>query len=201
MKDFKYLFALVTAMSWGLLAYSQQEDYLRQEIDSLNLKPRQLKKLGKQAEKYGDYYSAIDYYQKYLDQKPDNLDFEYKIAGLYLKARDYGPALEHYQKVYEADPDRYPMALFYIAQLNKIHEQDYDKALDNFNDFKKKHKAAAGDKSIRKLLKYEIESCELAKKLIENELKVNLVHLDTSINKAHMEAAPRYYNDTLMYYS
>ncbi|MBT6439598.1 MAG: hypothetical protein HOK72_07810, partial [Flavobacteriales bacterium] len=40
------------------------------EIDTLELKPYQIKRLGKQADDLGDIYSAIDYYTKYVELKP-----------------------------------------------------------------------------------------------------------------------------------
>ena len=160
------------------------------EIDSLELKPWQLKKMGKRAAKIGDIYSAIDYFVKYLEHKPDKLHFQYRVAELYQKARDYQKAKEYYDKVYEEKPESFPLAAYYGARMKVMAEADYEGALAQYKDFKKKHKSAAKHRPLRKIIKGEMAGCEIASELMKDSVKVTVDHLNTSINKAHVEFSP-----------
>ena len=190
---------LLFFISISIAGYTQAS--LWPEIDSLELKPYQIKKLGKLADKAHDIYSAIDYYTKYVEVKPDKARYKYLVAELYRQARDYQSAMEWYQKVYEEVPEQFPMALYYASQMKVMAEGDYAGAKEGFEEFNKTHKAAASDKEIKKKLKIQIEGCEIAEGIINDPLKVVVTHLDTTINKAHVEFSPIIVNDTTLVYA
>lgn len=168
--------------------------------DSLNLlKPWQLKSFGKNAQRLGDSYSAIDYYERYLSRKPDNTKIKYELALLYRQTRDYEQALSTFQQVSELEPEKRPEALFYAGQMEKMLGR-YNAALGQFEAYRSLSKKVGGDKSLRKLVKIEIAGCTLAPNAINTPQKVLITHVDTFVNKAHVELAPRYLDDSTVIY-
>lgn len=174
-----------------------------QQAEDLNgLKPAQLKNFGRNASRVGDIYSAINYYEKYCELKPDNHKIIVKLADLYRKARDYKKALELYEKCYKAAPEDFPLTLYYLALMQKMNG-DYVKAKENFTKYAKDNRKAkdAESKIFRKLTANEIAGCDMAPGLIDQPLKVVVTHLDTSINKAHVEFSPYPLNDSTLLYA
>ena len=141
MRDIKHLFIALLFVVIGSFSFAQND--LIPEIDSLELKPYQLKKLGKKADKMGDTYSAIDYYLKYSEVKGDKPRYKYLLAELYKEARDYKTAQELYEKVYEEVPEEFPLAKFRVAEMMILSEGDYAGAKEVLEEFKKEHKPAA----------------------------------------------------------
>jgi len=160
------------------------------------LSPKQSKNMAKNAEKFGDIYSAIAFYEKYCNTKTDDIDALYNLAELYRQSRDYTNALNSYKKVFSAEPDKYPKSLYYTALMQKM-TGDYKAAFENFEKFKKEYKI----EELKKILKSDIEGCQLATQLMENELNVEISHLDTTINKAYIEFAPLLISENKLLYS
>jgi len=187
------------------LGYSQKDSLTEidiwTEIDTLELKPYQIKRLGKQADDMGDIYSAIDYYTKYVEVKPKKDRYKYLVAELYKEARNYQLALEWYEKVYESVPEQFPMAMFRVAEMQIMANGEYSTAKDSLLSFKKKYKAEAKEKTTKKMLTAKIEGCEMAEEIIGTPLEIIITHLDTSINTAHVEFAPILLDDTTLLYS
>lgn len=160
------------------------------------LSPKQSKNMAKNAEKFGDIYSAIAFYEKYCASKTDDIDALYNLAELYRQSRDYTNALRSYKNVYSAEPDKYPKSLYYLALMQKM-TGDYKAAIESFEKFKKEFKID----ELKKILKSDIEGCNLAEQLMTNELNVEISHLDTTINKAYIEFAPQLISENKMLYS
>ncbi|MCB0396763.1 MAG: PD40 domain-containing protein, partial [Flavobacteriales bacterium] len=153
------------------------------------MKPGRLKRFGQQAARMGDPYSAIDYFQRYLELKPGNSGITYLLAQQYLRARDYATALELFKTVYDADPDKYTLALFYYAQMLQMTGK-HKEAEPLFNKFRKAYRDGPDSKKYTTLAKECAEGCKIAPSLIDSALEVEITHLDTSINKAHVEFSP-----------
>lgn len=152
------------------------------------LRPNQLKNFAKNAERVGDTYSAIDYYEQYLIARPEKHKITFKLGMLHLSIRDYPKALEYFEKAYEGDSG-IKLALFYQGVALKSMAR-YDDARTVFDKFKKASRSMPDAKKYKKLLKIELAGIDLAKNLIDTPLNVNIAHLDTSINKAHVEFNP-----------
>lgn len=168
--------------------------------DIQTLKPWQLKSYGKNAQRVGDYYSAIDFYERYLELKPEKHDYLLKLADMYRKSRDYEKAEEAYLKVFNLDPSRYLIAQYYYALMLKMNGK-YDESRVVFDKFMKDYKGAADAGTFKKIVANEIAGIDLAKKIIPNPEKVLVTHLDTSINKAHAELSPIPMPDGTMLYA
>ncbi len=138
----------------SLVSFSQTDSIVDvdiwTEIDTLKLKPYQIKRLAKQADAMGDIYSAIDYYTKYVEVKPKKERYKYVVAELYKEARDYNLALEWYEKVYESVPEKFPLAMYRIAEMNIMAQGEYKMAKDSLLSFKKDTKLKQKIRSSKK---------------------------------------------------
>lgn len=168
-----------------------QEDIIREEVDSLEYKPWQIKRMGKKADEANDIYSAIDYYKIFVELKPDKKRYQYLLAELYREARDYQNAMELYSKIFDEVPEQFPKAKYWAAIMKIMAEGDYNGATEELEEFKKEYKSILSqDKTLKKVFNAQLEGAAIAPKLIDEPLDVIINHLDTSINKAHTEFSP-----------
>ncbi len=164
------------------------------------IKPWQVKSFAKEAEQAGDYYSAIDYYEYHHKISPGNAKTIYKLGELYLKTRNYEKAAEYFKMTYEGTPNKYPLAHYYYAK-SLMMQGKYDEAKEHFDKFIKEYKNGEEKRKYKKLSIAQINGCNLAKQLKDSSLKVIITHLDTSVNKAHLEANPIPIDDNTIWYT
>lgn len=202
----KKLFTILTILFLLNINYSYSQNEVKY------LKTWQLKGYAKSAERYNDYYSAIDYYSEYLKRKPDDIKISKKLAGLYFKANNYTKASELFIKNYNKNTNKNTDQLFYYAQTLKNLEK-YDSAIVCFEMFNnsldlpeiKKSKKSKKVKEIteKQVLSYfsnlEIQGCKLAKQQTLDSIKI--IHLDNQINTLHVDFSPIIINDSLFYYN
>lgn len=176
------------------------------------LKTWQLKGYAKSAERYNDYYSAIDYYSEYLKRKPNDLKISIRLAGLFLKANNYTKASELFINIYNKNPEKNSIQLFYYAQTLKNLEK-YDSAIVCFEMFNKSLNLPENEKSkkskkVKKITEeqvlfyfsnLEIQGCKLAEQQTLDSIKI--IHLDEQINTLHIDFSPIIINDSLFYYN
>lgn len=160
------------------------------QTDSLALArmaPKDLKKLGNSYSSQGDNNTAIDYYEAYLKKVPTDGKVQYKIADSYRLTRDYERAEKMYLKAYESDHEKNALALYYYAEMCKTSAK-YPKAKENYAKFIKEYKGP--EKDLKKQAKKEIVFCDSVKNIMNQTQKFIVQHLDTSINKVHVELSP-----------
>ncbi|HEY1040568.1 MAG TPA: OmpA family protein [Bacteroidia bacterium] len=160
------------------------------QVDTLAIKRMSagdLKKTGKNAMLQNDYSSAIPYYEQYLKIKKKDADIEFRLAECYRHTRNYKKAEAMYATAYKSDPEKNKLALYYHGQMLKA-KGDYDKAKEDLKKFKKEYKG--NDKLLKKSLGHDIDYCDSAKLIILKDKKTIVQHLDTTINKIHVEASP-----------
>ncbi len=194
MTDIRKILIIISFLTFSLLTFAQKKD------KSASYFPWQIKNFAKNAIRIGDIYSAIDYMEIYTQLKPDNYKEAYKLAELYRRSRNYVKAEEWYLKAYQGNEKKYIKALYYYALMQKMNGK-YDLANENFLKFKKKCRNLKESRLYRKMTQNEILGCELAPKIIDSSLKVLVTHLDTSINKAHIDYAPVSIDAETMLYS
>ncbi|MDR1762155.1 MAG: tetratricopeptide repeat protein, partial [Bacteroidales bacterium] len=168
-------------------------------LQNLNFSAAKLKRLGYNSLKYGDTYSAIDFFEAYCAQK-ENPRVMYSLAECYRLARNYEPAEEFYTKVYEKKPNAYPLALYYMATLLKT-EKRYDEARTLFQKFKKSGVATINGIDYKRLTNLQLQSCDSALQLLANPVNAEITHANESINKASIEFAPQYLNDSTLLFA
>lgn len=172
-------------------------------LDSLDLDKltkRQLKSFGKNAMVIGDPYWAIDFFEKYLELKEGDLKVTFMLADAYYASRDYEMAEANYTKVVEQDAEEFPLARFYVAKM-KMTNGKYEEAAEDFETFLKEYKGQTNEKIFRKLVGAYVDGCAMAPALMDSALKLVVTHVDTSINKAHVESSPVPINDSIFIYA
>lgn len=147
-----------------------------------------LKKLAKRAFKIGDYYSSIDYLERYVEQKPENWKYGWMLAESYRRARDYKNAEDWYAKVAANKSKKYPKSSFYQALMQKSNGF-YEEAPTLLNAFRKEYSGSDASE-FKKRVKAEVAGAEMAKMLIESPTKVAITRLDNNINRETMESSP-----------
>ena len=105
------------------------------KIKKLKFFAIQLKSFGKNADRLGDVYTAIDYYEPYCKLRPNDTESNFRLAHLFFMSRDYGKAEKQFGKVAK----EYPEALYYQAQAQKS-QGKYELAKETFAKFQKKLK-------------------------------------------------------------
>ena len=176
--------------------YIQAQD----TIEAKNLSAGQAKRIGNAAIKQGDYHAAEDYYTQYTKLKPNNAKGAYKLAEAYRINRDYIGAQAWYDKACKLSGESNPMALFYYGLMLKMNG-NCDKAKEQFAKFKKKAGGSKQASDLKKQMKAEITGCDSAIAFTKLANKVSVTHLDTTINKIHVEHSPVMLDTNTLLYS
>jgi outer membrane protein OmpA-like peptidoglycan-associated protein/tetratricopeptide (TPR) repeat protein len=192
-KGFKIVILTAILLTYGNLLKGQLSNVE-------NLTPKQLNKFGRNAERAGDYLTAIYFYERYREFKPNNNELNFELANLHRQVRNYEKAKELYLKVVEESSDKYPLSRLYYAQMLKSTGQ-YDEAIVQFDKFKKGSKTTKDFSQYSKIIKNEVDGCDSAKKIIEHSLNLTVGSLNSTINGAHIELSPIPISDTVFMYA
>ena len=166
-----------------------------------NTPTRHLRALANNSLQNGDVYSAIEFLEEYCSREED-AGMMFLLAESYRKARIYPLAKKWYNAAYHADPSEQVLALYYYATMLMV-EKEYDRAQAKFTQFRRelRNSNVNSDKDYNRLARIKIQACESAFYIIDSILDVQVTRLPESINKASIEFAPRYLNDSLLLYS
>jgi OOP family OmpA-OmpF porin len=168
-------------------------------IEVQNLKAGQCKRLGDAAVKQGDYYAAGEYYDRFMKLKPNNGKVAYKLATTFRINRDYVSAQEWYDKAIKLNPDN-SLAIYYYGLMLKTNG-NCDKAKEQFAKFKKQAGSSPQAVNLKKQMKIEITGCDSAISFTKQLNRVTITHLDTTINKIHVEHSPIMLDTNTLLYS
>lgn len=160
--------------------------------------PALLKADGFDLQASGDVYGAIEKFKLYCDKRPDDGEIAFHLASLYERTRDYYRAASFYQKAYNSEPDAYAIAKFHEARMRKM-TGAYETALQGFYTYRDNTRSI--DKNIREQLEMEIKGCLQADSIRNKPLKIDIKHLNNSINKVYSEFSPWPLNDTTLLYA
>ncbi len=155
------------------------------------------KRLGLEAFEEGDIYKGIDLLSNYCMQKECKPKTLMTLANNCFAVRDYTGAFTFYKKAFEKD-EKQVLALYYLGRLYMNFEK-YDSAEMSFDKFRKEARRDRDLRDLRRLARKHIEGCQLALN-DSSEIKMEVTHLDTSINKPHLEFAPVPITDTSFMY-
>ncbi|MCD6066126.1 MAG: ompA [Bacteroidetes bacterium] len=187
----KYIYIALLFLSFGASA----------QVDTAAVKkmsPADLKHFAKHAVQQNDYAEAIPYYEQYLKLKKNDPKIQFKLAECYRHERDYAKAELMYGAAYKSDPQKNVTALYYKAKMQQA-KGSYDLAKEDFKKFKKEYKGP--DRVLKKAVTKDIEYMDSAKLILTLEKKIIVQHLDTSINKTHVEASPVTLDENTLLYS
>ena len=148
----------------------------------------------------GDFFYAIEYYQKAMDLDSNAVEINWKIAEAYRKYKDYKRASYYYAKTYAKENALiYPKSVFWLANMEKLNG-DYEAALQHFKlakkVFKKQRKSYFYKKS-----QQELRSCLWAVKAIRDTTDYLVKNLPPPVNTSDAELAPLFYDQQLWFTS
>lgn len=196
----------ISALPAGQAVNPSKENLPDGKQGKKGIKAGRLKRMAKSADKIGDVYTAVDYYDAYVQLKPKDYKIIYRLAELYRISRDYKKAQELYQVVYESPLHKdFPLALYYYATMLKMNGY-YRDAITQYVKFGKEYKGNSDDKYYKNLSKAEVNGCELAQSYIDTvwnkaKNKIIVTHLDSTINKANIEFSPIPINENSFIYA
>lgn len=188
----KIIYSILLFVCIHTATFAQQQNL--QQIPA-----NKLKAMGKASLQLGDTYSAIDYFEAYCQKKVD-YEIMYLLADCYRLTRNYQEAKKWYEKSYKAKPSKNVLALYYYACMLKT-EQKYDEAGRQFKAFRKQYDGSKSEIDFKRLAAYQIIACDTAKHIIDSALSVEITHINGSINKASIEFAPQFLNDSTILYA
>ncbi len=190
-KQSKILISFIFILFFYAVSFAQITSI---SVNDLSL--RKLQKFGAEALNMGDPYKAIVFYERYCELDSTDYDMMLKLAKLYQRTRNYDQAAIYFKKVYSKSPEDHTEALYGYAQILK-NKGKHEEAVEKLEKFEDKYR---GYKYSRRDIMDEIKTL---KKVIEQKqtpLNVEIYHLDSSINRAHIEFNPLLINNNKFIY-
>jgi tetratricopeptide (TPR) repeat protein len=148
----------------------------------------------------GDYYYALEYYEKAMELDSQTIDILWNYAETLRAYKDYRKAEFYYAKVYDREEAKiYPSSLLQLGLMQKQNGK-YDEALTTFKKAKKKYykdkKGYLYQKSKR-----EIQSTLWAKSAMVDSLGVSVEQLPETVNTKNSEFGHGIVNGELIFSS
>ncbi|MCC6599345.1 MAG: hypothetical protein IT223_01570, partial [Crocinitomicaceae bacterium] len=169
------------------------------QADSLaGLNANTLKNLAKNAERLGDVYSSIGYFEAYTAKRGKDVEARYSLGKLYEASRNYDAAAQTYERVFLDAAEKYPEALYDQGRMQMMLGQ-YEAAKISFNQFisviKKTDK-----RSLAKTAAIDVAGCDSAEILLSKPLNIEVKNLGSPFNSKHIDFSPLLLDDTHMIY-
>ena len=154
---------------------------------------------GNKAMQNSDYHSAAFYYQKAIQESPEQIEYWYSFAEANRMFNHYAEAARGYIKVIQLKgTSQFPLAGFYAGRMNRALGK-YEDAIKRYEAFRKKYP--------RKDLflswaDNEINACKWALAHPKSQTDLKAFPLSDSINTPFNELNPiPFYGDTLFFSS
>jgi len=160
------------------------------------LSASKLKKISLNAERYGDTYTALVYYEEYANKKKDDYQAQYHLGELKEKLRDYKGASNAYLDAYQIN-DKTPQALYDHIRMLKM-TGDIDSAKVKYENMYETIREKRYKSTWRRIVRDEIASCDTALTLMADSLDVIIKNVGDGINGPHAEFSPIPVEDSVM---
>ncbi len=159
------------------------------------LKADQILSIAEEQYENGDYYNALDWYNKVLEVQPDDLSVIHKIASLHYELRDMKNAASWYSKVVKKDKENaYPNASLVYGRVLKMNG-DLDDAEEVLNAFIQN----SDDDNAKTLAASELSGIAMVRTMKENE-DVTVEDAGNAVNSPYTDFSPIYVTENEMYY-
>lgn len=189
----KKLLAAVLLFSLVLGVQAQESDTKDKDRKDVrkypNLKPGKKKKLAAQLVKDGSYYSAVEYYEDVLKDKPEDIKTIHIVAELNQALRDYKAAEKYYKLELDKDGNKWPNDKYFLGQMLKMNGK-YDEAKKVLQEYLKTE-LGSKEKSYKSLAKVAIEGCDSSVAWLANPNRIRVDHEGGAINGLLTELAPK----------
>ncbi|HIP31833.1 MAG TPA: DUF1573 domain-containing protein [Crocinitomicaceae bacterium] len=148
----------------------------------------------------GDYFYALEYYQKAMDLDSNTIDILWRVAETHRAYKDYRKAEFYYAKVYDREEAAiYPASLLNWGLMQKQNGK-YDEALKTFLRAKKKYaKKKKGYLYLK--AKRELVSTLWAKSHQQDTTEMIFSRLPETVNTKNSEFGHGIYNQQLIFSS
>jgi hypothetical protein len=148
----------------------------------------------------GDYFYAINYYQKAMNLDSNSVEINWKMAEAQRKYKNYVLAEYYYQKVFNKENGKiYPYSIFWLATMQHYNGK-YAEAFGNWKTSKKMFKSKRKEYAYIKSLA-EFKSCLWAKKAVLDTTEFEVNQLPNNVNSFDSELAPFVFDNTLYFTS
>ncbi len=148
----------------------------------------------------GDYYYALEYYQKAMELDSQTVDILWRMAETNRAYKDYRKAEYYYAKVYDREEAGiYPSSLLQLGLMQKQNGK-YEQAIETFKKGKKKYYKDKKGYLYQKS-KQELVSCVWAKSAIIDTADVVIDKLPETVNTQNSEFGHGIYNGKLIFSS
>lgn len=130
-----------------------------------------------------DYKKALELYNSAFEINPDDASLNLKIGLSYLYSETKSKAAKYISKAYRLNPNINDEIDYHLGVAFQ-NTNEFTKAIEHFNQFKKKKSglAAIADK--------KISECKIADSLSQYELNVIIENMGTGVNTTLHEYAP-----------
>lgn len=162
------------------------------------LSAKKLNKLSTNAERYGDNYTALQYYEVYARKKAESYDAQYHLAELRESLRDYKGASDAYLNAHSINsksPDALMNHIRTLKMTGKIKEAKakYEDLAENLRDLGYSY-------SIKRELRDKVAGCDTAIALMNDSIDVIITNVGDGVNGPHAEFAPIPVGDSVLVY-
>jgi OmpA-OmpF porin, OOP family len=185
---------ILLLLSLNILAQETAEQEKKNPI-----KPKKAAKLADKKIKFGNIYAASDLMEEIMVLQPNNAKVAYKLANSYFAARDYKKAEQWYELVAKTDPINYPLSPYYQALMMKYNRK-YDEAKILFDSFSKNY-SGENASEYKAWAKTESQGCDLAKRLIDEPLQVNVNHPGKELNSHYSDISPMLWDENTLLFA
>jgi len=162
------------------------------------LSAKKLSKLASNAERFGDNYTALQYYEIYAAKKKEDYVVQFHLGELRESLRDYKGASEAYMIAYELDnktPDALLNHIRTLKMTGKIKQAKlkYEELGDNLRELRY-------SASVKRTLRGLIAGCDTALALMNDSVDVIITNAGEGVNGPHAEFAPIPVGDSVLVY-
>ncbi|MCH2214861.1 MAG: OmpA family protein [Flavobacteriales bacterium] len=173
-------------------------DSLAQIKSPEKLSAKKLNKLAANAERYGDNYTALQYYEIYAQKKSEDYNTQYHLAELRESLRDYKGASRAYLNAHDIESKSPDALLNHIRTLKmtgeiKVAKAKYEDLLENLRDLGYSY-------SIKRELRDLVAGCDTALALMADSIDVIIMNVGRGVNGPHAEFAPIPVGDSVLVY-
>jgi tetratricopeptide (TPR) repeat protein len=167
---------------------------------SFSQSAKAFEKAGDKAFSKRDYGAALEYYRNAMEINTTKISLSYKYAEVARNFHAYDFAVDYYSKVLENESaSDFPLTNYWLGQVKKS-MGEYDEAKRHFQAFLKQEES--GDGKYIESAKKEIESCDWAIEVIENQAEdIIIQQLNKRVNTPFSEFGALLKGDTLYYSS
>lgn len=143
----------------------------------------------------GDYYNALDWYTKVLEEDNSDVTVIGRIADTHFKLRDLEEAQKWFEKVVKKDKSGiYPDAEFHYARILKMNGEinDAKTAFEHFG-------TESNNAVLKQLAQAELQGIQLLKSMASDE-DITVSDAGDNINSPYTDFSPVYGANGEMYY-